>query len=349
LGANVVKWVRVVSFAVVLNLAALPGFSQAYANMQQFLAKGAGLSQQQIDGLRNGQPVAKALSSRTPAEIVILGVVYINADPASYVSYAEDIGRLAQTLGYLAIRRISHPPQLSDFQGFDLDSEDFQALKNCTPGNCAVQLPGSIIEDIRKSIDWSAPDANQQLNLFAQKLALARLQLYQKQGNPAFDAQYNDKKTPVDIAAKFRYILSYPSALPKNQPEFYNYLLSYPQGKPANVSSYFYWDNVKFGLKPTLRIVQVFTLKGTPPQQPAYAIAEKQLYSSHYFETALDLTFCIQAEGGQPGFYLMQVMGSEQAGLTGLEGSIVRHVAVNHSVSDEVTSLTAIKNALEHK
>jgi len=28
----------------------------------------------------------------------------------------------------------------------------------------------------------------------------------------------------------------------------------------------------------------------------AYAIAEKQLYSSHYFETALDLSFCIRRD-----------------------------------------------------
>ena len=67
------------------------------------------------------------------------------------------------------------------------------------------------------------------------------------------------------------------------------------------------------------------------------------------FETALDLTYCISDNPGKPGFYLVQVMGSEQAGLTGFEGSIVRRVAVSHSVSDEQTSLATIKNALEHK
>ena len=33
------------------------------------------------------------------------------------------------------------------------------------------------------------------------------------------------------------------------------------------------------------------TMRGNPSDPIAYAIAEKQLYSSHYFETALDLTF----------------------------------------------------------
>jgi hypothetical protein len=91
-------------------------------------------------------------------------------------------------------------------------------------------------------------------------------------------------------------------------------------------------------------------MRGNNAEEPAYAIAEKQLYSSHYFETALDLTFCIRGtdDPKQPGFYLIKVMGSEQAGLTGLKGSIVRKVAVGKSVSSLQSSLTAIKSALEH-
>jgi hypothetical protein len=51
---------------------------------------------------------------------------------------------------------------------------------------------------------------------------------------------------------------------------------------------------VKFGLKPTLRVVQVVTMRGNSADQVAFANAEKQLYSSHYFETALDLSFCVR-------------------------------------------------------
>jgi hypothetical protein len=68
----------------------------------------------------------------------------------------------------------------------------------------------------------------------------------------------------------------------------------YPNAKPANVENTFYWEKVKFGLKPTLRIVHVVTMRGNPADEVAYAIAEKQLYSSHYFSTALDLSFCVR-------------------------------------------------------
>jgi hypothetical protein len=116
------------------------------------------------------------------------------------------------------------------------------------------------------------------------------------------------------------------------------------------VENSFYWARVKFGLKPTLRVVQVVTRRGGPGDRVAYAIAEKQLYSSHYFETALDLSFCVRGSDDrkQAGFYLIMVMGSEQAGLTGVEGSIVRKAAVGRSVSNLKEALTTIKNTLEN-
>jgi hypothetical protein len=93
------------------------------------------------------------------------------------------------------------------------------------------------------------------------------------------------------------------------------------------------------------------TMRGSPADPVAYAIAEKQLYSSHYFETALDLSFCVRAsdDPNQPGFYLIMAMGSEQAGLTGPKGSIVRKAAVSRSVSNLQNALTTIRNTLESK
>jgi len=144
-------------------------------------------------------------------------------------------------------------------------------------------------------------------------------------------------------------MLSYSKALPKYLPDFYNYLLTYPKGKTENVEDTFYWAKVKFGLKPTLRVVQIVTMRGSPDNQIAYAIAEKQLCASHYFETALDLSFCVRGGDDQtkPGFYLIMIMGSEQAGLTDVKGSIVRKTAVGRSVSNLQNALTTIRDTLE--
>ena len=108
---------------------------------------------------------------------------------------------------------------------------------------------------------------------------------------------------------------------------------------------------MKFGLKPTLRIVQIVTLHGSPTDPVAYSIAQKQLCASHSFETALDLSFCVRGsdDSKQPGFYLIMAMGSEQAGLTGVKGSIVRKTAVGRSDSNLQNALMNIKTTLEDK
>jgi hypothetical protein len=342
---------RIMSAGALLTLiaaASLPGFSQSNLDLEKFFRQDVGLSQYQVAAIRSGQAVAKTMPSRTPAEVFLFGAIYIRATPESYVQFAHDFDRLRKLPGYLALGVLSNPPQLSDLKDFSFDNDDIQALKNCKPGNCQVQMPANSIEEVQQAIDWSAADLDEQVNQLLRKKALQRLQAYQRGGDRALSV-YNDKRDPTEVSQQFAYMLSYSKALPERLPDFHHYLLAYPKAKPANVEDAFYWARVKFGLKPTLRVVQVVTMRGQPADSVAYAIAEKQLFSSHYFETALDLSFCVHGSDDQkqPGFYLIMAMGSEQAGLTGVKGSIIRKVAVGRSVSNLQDAQTTIKNTLE--
>jgi hypothetical protein len=340
--------VAISALRVVIATTATPSFSQSNPGVQTFFVQNIGLSQDQIAAIRNGQPVTKTLPSRTPTEIFLFGAVYIHAAPESYLQFATDFDRLRKLPSYLSLGVFGNPPQLSDLKDFSFDSDDIQALKNCKPGDCQLQMPASSIEEFQHSINWSAPSVNEQVNQLLQKTALQRLLVYQRDGNLALGV-YNDKHDPTEVPQQFAYMLSYSKALPERLPDFYQYLLAYPNAKPANVEDTFYWAKVKFGLKPTLRVVQLVTMRGKPADEVVYAIAEKQLYSSHYFETALDLSFCVRGRDDpkQPGFYLIMAMGSEQVGLTGAKGSIVRKTAVGRSVSNLRDALTTIKNTLE--
>jgi len=332
----------------VIAACALPGSSQTTPDLQTFFRQDIGLSPDQIAAIQNGEPVAKNLPSREPAEVFLFGAIYIHTAPEKYLQFARDFDRMRKLPNYLALGVFSDPPEPSDLKGFSFDKDDVQALKNCRPGDCLIQMPASSIEDLNRSIDWSAADAEEQLNQLLRKTALQRLLAYRRDGNQVLGV-YNDKRDPTDVPQQFAYMLSYSKALPERLPDFYQYLLSYPNAKPANVEDTFYWARVKFGLKPTLRLVQLVTMRGNPGDRVAYAIAEKQLYASHYFETALDLSFCVRgsSNSNEPGFFLIMAMGSEQAGLTGIKGSIVRKAAVGRSVSNLRDALTAIKNTLE--
>ena len=341
---------RIVALLIITAGMPLQGFSQSNPHLEAFFRQSIGLTDDQIAAIRNGQAIAKAVPSRIPDEIFLFGAVYIHAAPEAYLRFARDFDRLRKLPSYLALGEFNNPPQLSDLKEFSFDNEDIQALRRCKPGACLIQAPASSIEDFHRSIDWSASDVNAQVNELSRKTALQFLLAYQQDGNQVFGV-YNDKRKPTEVAQQFTYMLSYYNALTERLPEFYQYLLSYPNAKPASVENTFYWAKVKFGLKPTLRIVHVVTMRGNPEDDVAYAIAEKQLYSSHYFSTALDLSFCVRGseDPKNQGFYLIMAMGSEQAGLTGFKGSIVREAAVSRSVSSLRNALTTIRNTLESK
>jgi hypothetical protein len=306
------------------------------------------LNDGQIRDIRDGKAVAKVLDSPTADQVFVFGSVYINSTPESYLKFASDIDALRKLPSYLALRKFSDPPQLADLTDFTLDEDDVKELKNCKAGHCEVQLPTEAMDQFQRSVNWSAPDAAEQANRVAQQMVLDALLSYKRGGNAALGT-YRDKNHPTIVSDTFASLLSRSKALPAYLPELHQYLLNYPNAASANIESQFYWEKVNFGLKPTLRVVQAIVYRGKSAAEPAYAVAVKQLYASHYFETALDLTVCFKdtQRANQPGFYLITLKGSQQAGLTGLKGGIVRKVAVDKTRSSLEKALTSIKQKLE--
>jgi hypothetical protein len=318
------------------------------AEPAKFFHDYVGLNDDQIRDIREGKPIAKVLDSPTADQVFVFGSIYIGSTPENYLKLASDIEALRKLPSYLAIRQFSDPPQIADLTGFTLDEEDFKQLKNCKAGHCEVQLPTETMEEFQHSVDWSAPGAADQANHLAQQMALRALLDYQQGGNVALGT-YRDKNHPAAVADTFASLLNRSKALPVYLPELRNYLLEYPKADSSNIESHFYWEKVNFGLKPTIRMVQAIVYKGSSPAEPAYAVAVKQLYASHYFQSALDLTVCVKdtQRPDRPAFYLITLKGSQQAGLTGLKGGIVRKVAVDRTRSSLEKTLVSIKQKLE--
>ncbi|MGB9431594.1 MAG: hypothetical protein WBQ89_05075 [Candidatus Acidiferrum sp.] len=322
--------------------------TEKLAEPDKFFHEFIGLNDDQIKEIREGKPIAKILDSPTADQVFVFGSVYINSTAERYLEFASDIDALRKLPSYLAIRKFSDPPQLSDLTNFTMDEEDFKQLKNCKPSRCEVQLPTEAMEEFQRSVNWSAPDANDQANRLAQQMALQALLKYEQGGNAALGT-YHDKDHPAVVAQTFATLLSRSKALPAYLPELHEYLLNYPKADSGNIRSEFYWEKVNFGLKPTLRVVQAIVYQGKSSERPTYAVAVKQLYASHYFESALDLTVCVKDDENpvHPGFYLITMKGSQQAGLTGLKGGIVRKVAVDKTRSSLEKALASIKQKLE--
>ena len=301
-----------------------------------------------MTSIQQGKTIARVLSTRSPSEIAVFGATYINVSPEDYLAAMHNLDRLRKSPHFLAIRQFSTPPKLSDLEGFTLDDDDLKDLKKCKPGKCELQLPAESIEEVQNLVNWSGPNVAAQVNKLAQQMALELLIKYQKEGNGALGT-YRDKEQPLSVIEQFESLVHHSSSFSRYLPDLKNYLIGYPQAQLPNAENFFLWEKVKFGLKPTLRINHVIIYRNPGASGPTNSITVKQLYASHYFQNALDVSMCVK-DNIQPqenGFYLITVKGSCQAGLTGPKGAIIRKIATSRVRSSLESSLTHIKSVLE--
>jgi hypothetical protein len=327
---------------------ALLCMGQAAHEPDTFFKESIRLTDDQIADIQHGKAVTKVLSTKTPSEVAVFGAVYIHGSVEDYLKAAQNVTSLRGSPNYLGIQQFSTPPKLSDLEGFVLEEDDINDLKNCKPGHCELQLPAESIEEFKTHVNWSAPDVAAQVNGLAQKMALEELVRYQKDGNSALGSYY-DKEHPVHVIEQFESLLRESSSMPRYLPDLERYLTDYPRTQLPNSTSAFYWERVKFGLKPTLRMNHMVIDRGSGMSGAIDSVAIKQLYASHYFQTALDLSVCAKdsSRPEEKGFYLITVKGSRQAGLTGPKGSIIRKTAVSRTRSSLESSLMHIKGMLE--
>lgn len=341
---------RTVTLAALVLTTALVSLAQSPQGPQTFFKNRIGLRDDQIAAIARGTAVVKVLPSRSPDEIFVFGAVFVNAAPEDYIKLAFNIEGLRNLPNYLGIGLIGIPPKLSDLKGFTLEPEDISDLKDCRPGDCEVQLPAEAMQEFQQPFNWSAPDVATQVNDRLQKRALGFLSRYQERGNSVLGT-YHDKDQPFNVRAQLQSWLGRSDALTVDVPELNRYLLDYPNVAQANAESLFYWEKVKFGLKPTLRLNHAITYRLAGPTVTAHVVAIKQLYASHYFQLALDLTACVTEHGrsSDRGFYLISLKGSRQHGLTGFKGSLLRKAVVSKTRDAQEKALIGIKTALERR
>jgi hypothetical protein len=106
-------------------------------------------------------------------------------------------------------------------------------------------------------------------------------------------------------------------------PDLKTYLLDYPRASLPAASTFLYWQELNFGLKPTLRINHLI-IDNRPGMT---VVSNKLIYASHYFWTALDVRVLVPDPSRGAGFWLATVTRSRSDGLDGFSGRIIRQRA----------------------
>jgi hypothetical protein len=72
------------------------------------------------------------------------------AGPTAFLRQARDVGTARRSASILEIGRFSRPPRVEDLAGLTLDEGDFDAARECKPGDCGIKLARSAMERIRR-------------------------------------------------------------------------------------------------------------------------------------------------------------------------------------------------------
>lgn len=268
-----------------------------------FLRKVVGFSDAQIGAVEAGQVVTKQLPAADKPEIAAFGAVRVRGDRAAFVrQFRRDVGVTRRGASILEIGRFSHPPRIEDLAGLTLDEGDFDAARECRPGDCAIKLARSAMERIRGEIDWKGADARARATGLMKQMLVEYTAAYM-QGGTAAMATYVDKDRPLEASAEFRKLLAASPYLVEYVPELHRYVEEYPKASLAGTEDLFYWWRDKFAPKPTISVNHVTIW--TDPEGAVAVIATKRIYASHYFQAGLDLLAVVATPGG--GFYLMDL------------------------------------------
>ncbi|MGE3510510.1 MAG: hypothetical protein AB7N65_16690 [Vicinamibacterales bacterium] len=318
--------------------------SRLPAALASFLTEEAHATPAEREVLVAGNPLVKLLDADPGKEIAVLGAVWVNAPSRLYVEQVKNIEQFERGGAFRITKRISDPPRPDDFAALTLSDQDFEDLKDCRIGDCALKLDADGVQTLRAEVDWGMPTAKADATALFRRLALQYVNGYREGGNANLGV-HRDKDRPTFVANEFRSLIERLPRLGAELPDLTRFLLDYPDATLANSTDFLYWQETQFGLRPTIRISHL-VIQERPNQT---VVASKMLYANHYFWTALELRVLLLDPARGPGFWLVTINRSRSDGLSGFTGRVIRS-RVRGEVEDGTrAALTATKTRLESK
>jgi hypothetical protein len=318
--------------------AVLPAVLETYLSRQVKLDAAARTQ------LLSGQPVTKLLDSDPSKEVAVFGAVWINAPVDRYLAAVKDIERFETGGSFRVTKKVSTPPKIEDFAQLKLPDDDIADLRVCKVGQCEIKLAESAIERMRREIQWTQPDAGEQVNRLARKIALDFVTGYLRGGNAEL-AVYRDSEHPTFVAQEFASMIDRLPPLGDFMTAVRRYLLEYPKASLPDSESFVYWQEASFGLKPTIRVNHLVIAR----EASGAIVASKMLYASHYFWTALELRALIPDPQRGPGFWFVTDSRSRSDGLSGFVGRLLRGKVRGEAEKGTAAVLTLTKTRMESK
>lgn len=339
----------VLAAAVVAVLSAL---ATAQAPTRQDLTRSLthrfGMDDLQRTVLSAGLDSAEALVSSARDGVAVIGGIWIDAPAAFYLDWAESFADFDRGSSVQAVRKLSSPPRLSDFDGLTLSKSELRDLSKCRLGNCALQLDAASIRRIA-AIDWRRPEAPSLATGVIRDMMFGIAARYAQTGDAGLPS-YHDSKRTTDVPGICASLLDEEAAAGLAPPELLAYLASPPDAAPPGSTSYLYWTTNSFGLKPTTRLNHTVVYRGAGNAAgTAGIVATKMLYATHYFHGGLEVRHVMADAAAPDRFLLVDVTRTRSDGLTGVTGAVIGDTVRRRGLESLRKYLRFTKRAVEQR
>ncbi|MDQ3171763.1 MAG: hypothetical protein M3Q55_16635 [Acidobacteriota bacterium] len=332
------------AFAVFAPLVAAQAPSRQ--ELTRALTSRFGMDDMQRAVLSAGLDSAEPLVSSASDGVAVIGGIWVAAPAAFYLEWAESFADFDRGSSVQAVRKLSNPPRLSDFDGMTLSKAELRDLSTCRVGDCALQLDAASINRIA-ALDWRRRDAPSLATGVIREMMFGIAARYAEIGDAGLP-NYHDSKRTTDVAGMCASLLDEEASAGLAPSELLAYFAGRPGAPLPQSTSYLYWTTNSFGLKPTTRLNHTVVYRGTR-NGTAGIVATKMLYATHYFHGGLEMRH-VMADPAAPGrFLLVDVTRTRSDGLTGVTGAVIGDTVRRRGLESLRKYLRFTKYAVEQR
>ncbi len=318
--------------------------ASAPQSAQAFLATAMGITNDDLERVDRGQVVSRTLTAHEPREVATLGIVRIPATPDFYVERLTDIVNFKRDEAVVQIGAFSNPPQLSDVAALTLEAWDVDKLRECRVNDCGVQLPAEAIDRFNRDMDWRRADVEQQANRLMRQILVEYVTRYRNSGTTT-GMQYADQGRPLVLGDEFSALLDADASTWQHFPSLRRHLLEFPKATPET-TDIVYWSKERVSRRLVVSVTHLAIAHAMSGPAP-YAIASKQIYSSHYFDASLGLTVLVPDTEHASAMYVVYLNRSRVDVFKGMFGGIARKIVATRARSLVSELLSKLQQSME--
>ena len=327
-----------VVFLGVLSVQAIP------QDLSSFLQSQMDFSSSDLRHLALGRVVTRKLHADTDREIALVGVTRLPTTKQRFLEEFRSTGTILQNGHTTRIRAFSPNPVPDDLVDFTMTEGDLDALRQCTAGDCDVNVSELVLSELQR-LDESSDAYPDQVSTTVRTMLLDYVRRYLAEGDSAL-VVYNHKSQPLSLAEGFRHLLGESPYLLEYVPKLHQYLEVFPRDHLSDVEEFLYWTVEEFGMRPLTSVTHATIFDRLSGPMPRALILLKQIYASHYFHASLKVLGLVteSADPDEPGLYLIYL---DRSLFDSKIGGIKRRMAERELRQNLSARLESIRRAFE--